>query len=198
MSTMAFFTTVVYSEASPRSSCRRFMASLARIQRACNDMRLLVSAISCRMRFIRLQSSGNSLSSSPCNFSNAGSACSLDMILLYLTYASGMVSGDFSLPVTNEHTLNIRPPLWLPIVIAVLLGAGYIGGKFVETRDQEKLVINVSGEGRVFAPPDIAEASFGVQTGRVETAKVAMEKLRRDMDAIFRAVKGLGVEEKDI
>jgi len=109
-----------------------------------------------------------------------------------------MVSGDFSLPVTNEHTLNIRPPLWLPIVIAVLLGAGYIGGKFVETRDQEKLVINVSGEGRVFAPPDIAEASFGVQTGRVETAKVAMEKLRRDMDAIFRAVKGLGVEEKDI
>ena len=98
----------------------------------------------------------------------------------------------------EDHRIFLRPPLWLPVVIAVLLGAGYIGGKFVETRDREKLVISVSGEGRVFAPPDIAELSFGVQTGRVETAKVAMEKLRKDMDAIFQAVKALGVEEKDI
>ncbi len=98
----------------------------------------------------------------------------------------------------EDHRIFLRPPLWLPVAIVVLLGAGYIGGKFVETRDMEKLVINVSGEGRVFSPPDIAEASFGVQTGLVPTAKVAMEKLRKDMDAIFRAVKGLGVEEKDI
>lgn len=98
----------------------------------------------------------------------------------------------------EDHRLFLRPPLWLPVVIAALLGAGYIGGKFVETRDRERTMINVSGEGRVFAAPDIAELSFGVQTGRVATAKVAMEKLRKDMDAIFRAVKDHSVEEKDI
>ncbi len=98
----------------------------------------------------------------------------------------------------EDHRIFLRPPLWLPVTIAVLLGAGYIGGKFIETRDREKLVISVSGEGRVFAPPDIAEASFGVQTGRVPTAKVAMEQLRKDMDAIFQAIKVLGILEKDI
>lgn len=98
----------------------------------------------------------------------------------------------------EDHRVFLRPPLWLPVVIAVLLGAGYIGGKFVETRDRERLTISVSGDGRVFVPPDIAELSFGVQTGRVETAKVAMEKLRKHMDAIFRAVKDHSVEEKDI
>lgn len=68
----------------------------------------------------------------------------------------------------------------------------------METRDRERLVISVSGEGRVFAAPDIAELSFGIQTGRMETTKTAMEKLRTSMDAIFRSVKDHGVEEKDI
>lgn len=68
----------------------------------------------------------------------------------------------------------------------------------METRDRERLTISVSGEGRVFGSPDIAELSFGIQTGRMDTAKVAMEKLRKSMDAIFRAVKDHGVEEKDI
>lgn len=83
-------------------------------------------------------------------------------------------------------------------MIAALLSGGYIGGKFVETRDRERLTISVSGNGRVFAPPNIAELSLGVQTGRRETAKVAMETLRKDMDAIFRIVKDHGVEEKNI
>lgn len=98
----------------------------------------------------------------------------------------------------DDHRIFLRPPLWLPIAIALVVGGSYISGKFVETRDRERLIISVSGDGRVFAVPDIAELSFGVQTGRVETAKVAMEKLRKDMDAIFRAVKVLGVDEKDI
>lgn len=98
----------------------------------------------------------------------------------------------------EDHRVFLRPPRLLPIMIAVLLGLGYIGGKFVETRDRERLTISVSGEGRIFAPPDIAELSFGVQTGRVETAKVAIAKLRKDMDHIFRSVKDHSVEEKDI
>lgn len=103
-----------------------------------------------------------------------------------------------TIPTMEDHRIFLRPPLWLPVTIAVLLGAGYIGGKFVETRDRERLTISVSGDGRVFTAPDIAELSFGVQTGRVPTAKAAMEKLRTDMDAIFRATKDHGIEEKDI
>src|SRR3989338_1861390 len=111
-----------------------------------------------------------------------------------------MDTGDIGCRMASmeDYRIFLRPPLLLPVVIATLLGLGYIGGKFVETRDREHLTINVSGEGRVFSPPDIAEASFGVQTGRVPTAKVAMEKLRKDMDAVFQAVKVLGVAEKDI
>src|SRR3989338_4260303 len=98
----------------------------------------------------------------------------------------------------DDHRIFLRPPLWLPIVIAVLVGGAYIGGKYVETRNREKTLVSVSGEGRMFVSPDIAELSFGVQTGRMQTAKVVMDKLRKDMDAVFQSVKGLGIEEKDI
>jgi len=98
----------------------------------------------------------------------------------------------------DDHRIFLRPPLWLPIVIAVLVGGAYIGGKYVETRNREKTLVSVSGEGRMFVSPDIAELSFGVQTGRMQTAKVVMDKLRKDMDTVFQSVKGLGIEEKDI
>lgn len=98
----------------------------------------------------------------------------------------------------DDHCVYLRPPLWLPILAAFLVGGAYIGGKYVETRDQDRVTISVSGEGRVFAPPDIAEVSFGVQTGRMQTAKLAMDKLRKSMDAVFQSVKGLGIDEKDI
>ncbi len=100
-------------------------------------------------------------------------------------------------PPTQDRTLHIRPPLWLPIAVAAVIGVFYVGGKFVETRS-EPATIAVSGEGRVFAVPDIAELSFGAQTGRQPTAQVAMEKLQTAMNAIFEAVKAKGIEEKDI
>lgn len=98
----------------------------------------------------------------------------------------------------DDHRLYLRPPLWLPVIVAILVGGAYIAGKFVETRDQEKTLISVSGEGRIFASPDIGEVSFGVQTGRMQTAKAAMDKLRKSMDAVFQSVKNLGIVEKDI
>lgn len=93
-------------------------------------------------------------------------------------------------------------PLRLPfgaILLAVLLGGGFfVLGKYVETRDRTPVTIAVSGEGKVTASPDIAELTFGVQTGRKTTAKDAMTSLKKDMDAAFAAVKGAGVAEKDI
>ena len=97
----------------------------------------------------------------------------------------------------EEKTVYLRPPFWLPIAVALLIGGMYIVGKFVETRT-EPAMISVIGEGKVYAVPDIAELSFGVQTGRLPTAQDAMQKLQKDMNAVFEAVKAKGIEEKDI
>lgn len=93
---------------------------------------------------------------------------------------------------------TLRPPAWA-LLLAVVIGGGfYLGGVVLETEDRVPATIVVSGEGKVTAVPDIAELSFGVQTGRRSSAKVAMEKLRKDMQAIVEAVKNVGIEEKDI
>lgn len=98
----------------------------------------------------------------------------------------------------DEHTLNIRPPLWLPIVVAAIVGLLYVGGKFVETRDTTYPTITVTGEGKAFVVPDIAEVSLGIQTGRVPSATEAMRRLREGMNAVVAAIKKSGVEDKDI
>src|SRR3989338_9184024 len=97
----------------------------------------------------------------------------------------------------NPQTFSPKP-LWLPVLIALILGSSFIYGKKIETRSLDQLTVSVSGEGKVFAAPDIAELNFGVQTGRKKTAKEAMETLAERMTAVIDAVKSAGVEEKDI
>ncbi len=98
----------------------------------------------------------------------------------------------------DEHLLKIRPPVWLPLLVVLIAGSSYIAGKHVEVSGYQPVTISVNGEGKVTAVPDIAELSFGVQTGPQPTAKAAMEKLQKSMNAAFEAVKALGIEEKDI
>ncbi len=98
----------------------------------------------------------------------------------------------------EEKIVHLRPPLWLPISVAAVLGVFYLGGKAIESRDFTPATISVSGEGKVSAVPDIASLSFGVQTGRVSTAQDATARLQKDMTAILEAVKAKGIEEKDI
>ncbi len=99
----------------------------------------------------------------------------------------------------DSQTLNIRPPLWLPIIVVALAGSFYIAGKNIEKRAAETPgTIIVTGEGKVTVTPDIADVSFGMQTGRMNTAKAAMEKLSQSMNPILEAIKRQGVEEKDI
>lgn len=99
---------------------------------------------------------------------------------------------------TDSQTLNIRPPLWLPIIVAVIVGGAFVWGKTIESSDRTPTMIAVSGEGRSFVVPDIAELSLGVQTGRQPTAKQAKAVLDEKMRAVFEAVKDAGVAEKDI
>ena len=98
----------------------------------------------------------------------------------------------------EEKALYLHPPVWLPIVVAVIVGGLYIGGKYVETRGIDQFTISVSGQGKVSAVPDIATLNFGVQTGRQKTADGAMKILSEQMTKVFEAVKASGIEEKDI
>lgn len=101
----------------------------------------------------------------------------------------------------DQHDITLHPPVWALIAAVVIGGAFYIGGKNIEADSSDPAQhgsITVSGDGRVFTPPDIAELSLGVQTGRQATAGVAMERLKTSMDKVIAAVKAAGVEEKDI
>lgn len=100
----------------------------------------------------------------------------------------------------DDSTINIRPPVWALITAVIIGGAFYIAGKNIEANPevQQPSTITVSGDGRAFAIPDIAQLNVGVQTGRQVTAGVAMTKLKKSMDGVIAAVKAQGIDEKDI
>jgi len=108
------------------------------------------------------------------------------------------VSSFFFPHILMETSTGISRPLWLPILIAFIVGGLYVAGKYVEGQDLQPVTISVNGEGKVMAVPDIAEMNFGVQTGRQRTAERAMEILTEKMNTVFSAVKEAGIEEKDI
>jgi len=58
-------------------------------------------------------------------------------------------------------------------------------------------IISVSGDGEVFAAPDIATFSFSV-TEEGRDVKDAQTKVTVKIDAAIKAIKNLGVEDKDI
>lgn len=97
-------------------------------------------------------------------------------------------------------TINIRPPMWLPILVVLIGGSFYVYGKNIEvgTTGHEPVIISVSADAKVSGAPDIASLSFGVQTGRQPTAKAAIENVRKNMTKVLDAVKKAGVEDKDI
>lgn len=100
-----------------------------------------------------------------------------------------------------EHSSSFWTPLAAVALGGVfyLAGIGMIGGA-PPPPDGNRPVpqITVSGDGKVSAVPDIGMLSFGVQTGRMPSAKGAMSKLAKDMNAVIAAVKAAGVAEKDI
>ncbi|MBI3286762.1 MAG: SIMPL domain-containing protein, partial [Chloroflexi bacterium] len=58
-------------------------------------------------------------------------------------------------------------------------------------------VISVNGQGRASGEPDLAQIVVGVET-RAETAREAAEENAEKMSAVREALRGLGVDEKDI
>ncbi|MEK7658491.1 MAG: SIMPL domain-containing protein [Patescibacteria group bacterium] len=89
-------------------------------------------------------------------------------------------------------------------ILAIFLVAGvlvFLGAKliysFATLPQNYPLEITSVGQGKVFAKPDIALVSIGVQTQGMKSNDVVTENNTK-MNAITKAVKDLGVEEKDI
>src|SRR3989344_5564142 len=75
--------------------------------------------------------------------------------------------------------------------------AAYIVYQFKFLDQQNINQITVSGEGKVYVKPDIALVNLGVTTTGLTTADV-IKKNTEKMNAVIKAVKDAGVEEKDI
>jgi hypothetical protein len=89
------------------------------------------------------------------------------------------------------------------ILIALLIGGvviSYLGGLYVSYKglpENYQNQISVSGTGKVYAKPDIAEVSFGVTTEASTIATVTKNNTDK-MNAVIEAIKSLQVDEKDI
>lgn len=89
------------------------------------------------------------------------------------------------------------------LVLAVVVGAvgylvldmGFYAFSFLPNSNAKQIV--VSGEGKVFVKPDIATVVIGVKT-EAQKSDEAVNKNNEKMNAIIKAIKDLGVEEKDI
>lgn len=84
------------------------------------------------------------------------------------------------------------------VVAVVFLGAQtLVSLKNLSKTDPSYNTISVTGEGEVFAVPDVASFTFTVSAD-ADTVKEAQETVTKKVDAVLKAVKNLGVEEKDI
>ena len=84
------------------------------------------------------------------------------------------------------------------LILGVLLFfVGDIAYKFKNLDQASNYQITVSGEGKVYAKPDIALVNLGVKTEGQTTQDVIARNTEK-MNAVIKAVKDSGVEEKDI
>src|SRR3990167_4975952 len=103
----------------------------------------------------------------------------------------------------DENSKQFDPSNRFFMVMAVLvLGVlvYFAGQLFYQQKiidQQNNYQITVSGEGKVYAKPDIALATLGVTTQGSTTEEV-IPKNTEKMNAVIKAVKDMGVEDKDV
>ncbi len=84
------------------------------------------------------------------------------------------------------------------LVVGVLVF--FVGQMFLQQKaiDQQNVnQITVSGEGKVYAKPDVAVVSLGVTTTAITVADVTTKNTDK-MNAVIEAIKNLKIDEKDI
>lgn len=94
----------------------------------------------------------------------------------------------------SDRVFALALILVLAIFVFIIAGAIYEFKSLPENTARE---ISVSGEGKVYAKPDIALVSLGVKTEAVKSQD-AVNDNNKIMAQVIKAVKDAGVEEKDI
>ena len=87
--------------------------------------------------------------------------------------------------------------LAIGLLVASLAGPAVATAQSQTDTDQTLRTISVTGTGRVKAAPDVADISLGV-TKQGKEASEASSKAAEAMDAVVKALLGMGIDEKDI
>jgi uncharacterized protein YggE len=90
--------------------------------------------------------------------------------------------------------IKIMHALAILCITAVVI----VGFVMLGKNDPFQNQFNVSGQGRVFAKPDIANLTVGVKTEVKATAAEAVKENTKKMNEIIKALKDLDIDEKDI
>lgn len=97
----------------------------------------------------------------------------------------------------------MKKVLMLFLVSVLILGISLIGVSFGKSEVNQvnnvssENFVTVTGQGIVYAKPDVAYVSVGVETER-KTAKETAEENAKIMDQIFKALQKLGIKEEDL
>ena len=95
----------------------------------------------------------------------------------------------------------VSPLAWILTFFVVLFiynrFAGPVPFSVTSVSTQKSDTFNVSGEGKVSVPPDIVLINAGV-TAQASTVKEAQDQLNASINRVSKALKQLGIEEKDI
>jgi len=101
----------------------------------------------------------------------------------------------------EEQTIKFLNKVFVLVAILVIGVLVFFVGQMIymsKSLDQQNVnQITVSGEGKVYAKPDVALISLGVTTQAKTVADVTKNNTDK-MNAVIEAVKNLGVDEKDI
>lgn len=97
-----------------------------------------------------------------------------------------------------EFSKLLRAAQWAVFLLAVFLLVQTLGSlKDLRSSTPAHETISVTGEGEAFAVPDIAVFSFSVSADASEVG-TAQAQVTAKMNPIIDALKGMGIEERDI
>lgn len=101
----------------------------------------------------------------------------------------------------TNHILDVSDRLYKVIMalgaVVAVCALGYLYYQFNNVPQNMVHEISVSGSGKAFIKPDIAQVSFGVTTEALKSQD-AVNKNNEKMNAVIKAIKDLGVQDKDI
>lgn len=111
------------------------------------------------------------------------------------------INNNIGTSLETEHTLDFSDRLYKValafIAVCGVVGAGWVFSQFGALPQNQPHEIQISGEGKAYAKPDIAMISFGVHS-EASKSQDAVNANNTKMNAVVAAIKAQGVEDKDI